>query len=122
MHADGLSIILDKLICSYLKDCLSLIKLQIILCIIRFSPVYDAFEHANNSFILLANVNDDNSVNYIAKSTTDKVHAGNIVKDLSVRSLGNGGGSNSFAQGGGKDATIVSKLLLNVKKELKEMK
>ena len=75
----------------------------------------------DNSFILLANVNDDNSVNYIAKSTTEKVHAGNIVKDLSVRSLGNGGGSNSFAQGGGKDATIVSKLLLNVKKELREM-
>ena len=46
MHADGLSIILDKLICSYFKDCLSLIKLQIILCIIRFSPVYDSFEHA----------------------------------------------------------------------------
>ena len=76
----------------------------------------------DNSFILLANVNDDNSVNYIAKSTSDKVHAGNIVKDLSVRSLGNGGGSNSFAQGGGKDATIVSKLLLNVKKVLREMK
>ena len=75
----------------------------------------------DNSFILLANVNDDNSVNYIAKSTTEKVHAGNIVKDLSVRSLGNGGGSSSFAQGGGKDATIVSKLLLNVKKELREM-
>ena len=74
-----------------------------------------------NSFILLANVNEDNSVNYVAKSTSDKVNCGEIVKDLSVRSSGNGGGSKSFAQGGGSDATIVNNILVNVKDTLRKI-
>lgn len=69
----------------------------------------------DNGFVLLANVNDDNSVNFVAKSTSNRVDCGAIVKDLAVRSSGNGGGSKSFAQGGGTDATITSKLLMNVK-------
>ena len=75
----------------------------------------------DNNFILLANVNENNSVNYIAKSTSNRVNCGEIVKDLSVRSSGNGGGNKSFAQGGAADATIVSKLLMNVKKEISNL-
>ena len=69
----------------------------------------------DNNFILLANINEDNSVNYVAKSNSNRVNCGEIVKDLAVRSSGNGGGSPLFAQGGGNDATIVPKLLINVK-------
>ena len=72
----------------------------------------------DNNFILLANINEDNSVNYVAKSNSNRVNCGEIVKDLAVRSSGNGGGSSSFAQGGGTDATIVPKLLVNVKETI----
>lgn len=75
----------------------------------------------DNNFILLANVNEDNSVNYIAKTTSDRINCGEIVKDLAVRSSGNGGGSKVFAQGGGTDATIVSKILMNVKETIKNL-
>ena len=72
----------------------------------------------DNNFILLANINEDNSVNYVAKSNSNRVNCGEIVKDLAVRSSGNGGGSPVFAQGGGTDATIVPKLLVNVKEKI----
>ena len=72
----------------------------------------------DNNFILLANINEDNSVNYVAKSNSNRVDCGEIVKDLAVRSSGNGGGSRVFAQGGGTDATIVPKLLINVKEKI----
>ncbi len=72
----------------------------------------------DNNFVLLANINDDNSVNYVAKSNSDRVDCGAIVKDLAVRSSGNGGGSKVFAQGGGADATIVPKLLVNIKEKI----
>jgi len=75
----------------------------------------------DNNFILLANINDDNSVNFVAKSTSNRVDCGEIVRDLAVRSSGNGGGSRSFAQGGGTDATIVTKLLVNVKEKIQEL-
>ena len=75
----------------------------------------------DNNFVLLANVNDDNSVNYVAKTTSNRVDCNSIVKDLAVRSSGNGGGSKMFAQGGGTDATIVDKLLMNVKDTIKNL-
>lgn len=75
----------------------------------------------DNNFILLANVNEDNSVNYVAKSNSNRVNCGEIVKDLAVRSSGNGGGSRVFAQGGGTDATIVPKLLVNVKETINNL-
>lgn len=75
----------------------------------------------DNNFILLANINDDNSVNYIAKSNSNRVSCGDIVKDLAVRSSGNGGGNKSFAQGGGTDGSITSKLLENVKEIIRNL-
>ena len=46
------------------------------------------------------NKNKDN-INFLARSNC-KINAGVVVKDASIRSGGNGGGSNKFAQGGGK--------------------
>lgn len=75
----------------------------------------------DNSFILLANVNKDNSVNFMAKSTSNRVDCGSIVKELSISCLGNGGGSKVFAQGGGTNGTNVANLLMSVKDNIKSL-
>ena len=64
-------------------------------------------EH-ENLFILIANKNKD-SVNFLARSNS-KINAGVVVKDASTRSGGNGGGSNKFAQGGGKKFDEISNI------------
>lgn len=75
----------------------------------------------DNNFILLANQNEDNSVNFIAKSTSNRVDCGAIIKELSISCLGNGGGSKVFAQGGGTDGTSLANLLMNVKDKIKNL-
>ena len=72
----------------------------------------------DNGFIFLMNIKDDNSINFIAKSNSF-VNAGEIVKDASLRSEGNGGGSNKFAQGGGKTADQVEEIVKHIEKVIK---
>ena len=76
----------------------------------------------DNSFILLANQNKDDSVNFIAKSTSNRVDCGMIIKELSTSCKGNGGGSKVFAQGGGTDGTNIAALLINIKEKIKNYK
>lgn len=71
----------------------------------------------DNCFIILANVNNNN-VNIIAKSNCDRVNCGAIVKDLAIKCKGNGGGSKTFAQGGGSDATDIASYLKQIKEQL----
>ncbi|MEE3342945.1 MAG: alanine--tRNA ligase [Bacilli bacterium] len=71
----------------------------------------------DNSFALLANIKDNN-VNIIAKSNDDRINCGAIVKEISIQCGGNGGGSKSFAQGGGSNATDIDKYLSNLKEDL----
>ena len=71
----------------------------------------------DNCFVLLANVKN-NHVNIIAKTNSDKVNCGAIVKDLSIKCKGNGGGSPKFAQGGGSDATDLASYLKTIKENL----
>ena len=59
-----------------------------------------------NMFILIANVNDNN-VTFLARSNNPNLNAGIIVKEASIKSLGNGGGSNKFAQGSGKTVNEI---------------
>ena len=75
-----------------------------------------------NSFVLLANLNKDN-VNIICKTNinNDKIHCGNIVKDICTKCEGNGGGNQSFAQGGGSNAKNIIKYLKELKTNLKEI-
>lgn len=75
----------------------------------------------DNSFILLANVNDDNSVNFIAKSTSNRVDCSAIIKDLATQSSGNGGGSKSFGQGGGTDGSNIVNALVDVKEKISNL-
>lgn len=71
----------------------------------------------DNCFVILANVNGNN-VNIIAKSNSDRVNCGLVVKDLSIKCCGNGGGSKNFAQGGGRDASRLSEYLEGIKKNI----
>ena len=62
-----------------------------------------------NGFLFFINIKNDDSVNFIAKSSSF-VNAGLIVKDASISSEGNGGGSPTFAQGGGKTTAQVEEI------------
>ena len=73
----------------------------------------------DNSFVFFINIKEDNSVNFIAKSSSF-VNAGLIVKDASVSSDGNGGGSPTFAQGGGKNTDSIDKIIKHVEKVIRE--
>lgn len=75
-----------------------------------------------NSFVLLANMNK-NSVNIICKTNVDneKIHCGNIVKDICTKCEGNGGGNKFFAQGGGSNAENLTTYLKEIKEKLKEV-
>lgn len=75
----------------------------------------------DNCFILLANINEDKSVNFVAKSTSNRVDCGSIIKELSLKSSGNGGGSKTFAQGGGTDSSNLVENLAIIKENLKEL-
>ena len=48
---------------------------------------------------------------YYEKSNNDKIHCGQIIKELALKSSGNGGGSKNYAQGGG---TNIEKLGVNL--------
>ena len=71
-------------------------------------------------FVVLANVKN-NHVNIIAKSNSDKVNCGAIVKELSLKCKGNGGGSKNFAQGGGSDASDLATYLNQIKEQLQKV-
>ena len=75
----------------------------------------------DNNFILLANQNKDNSVSFIAKTTSNRVDCGSIIKKLSISCKGNGGGSKVFAQGGGTDGANIASLLMKIKETIKNL-
>ena len=74
----------------------------------------------DNCFVLLANVNN-NHVNIIGKSNAEKINCGAYVKELSIASKGNGGGSKNFGQGGGNDATDIVNTITKIKEEIKNL-
>lgn len=78
----------------------------------------DNIVNNNNALVFFANVRDDNSINFICKSTSN-VNAGYIVKQASIKSGGNGGGSNTFAQGGGVDASQINNIFQFIIEEIK---
>ena len=70
-----------------------------------------------NLFVFFANIKEDKSVNYICKTNT-KMNAGMIVKMAANASDGNGGGSQTFAQGGGKTSHNLDDILKEIKKAI----
>jgi len=66
--------------------------------------------------VFIANIKDNN-VNFVCRSNIS-TKAGVLVKNASVKSLGNGGGSPTFAQGGGKTIEFLDEILENIKTEI----
>lgn len=66
--------------------------------------------------VFIANVKEKN-VNFVCRSTCN-VNAGYLVKQIASLCDGNGGGSDKFAQGGGKDITALDQTLEEIKKNL----
>lgn len=76
----------------------------------------------NNGIVLLINVKED-SINFVAKendSLKDKMNVGLLIKDISKIAEGNGGGSPTFAQGGGTNPDKLDMILTYVKSKLIE--
>ena len=69
--------------------------------------------------VFFINVKEDDTVNFICKSNS-KVKAGPLVKEASLTAGGNGGGSPTFAQGGGKSTEELDKIEKDIKKAIKE--
>ena len=67
--------------------------------------------------ILLADIKEDNSVNFICRSSIPTVNAGYIIKSITTAFSGNGGGSKTFAQGGIKDKNHLTA----IKEALKDL-
>lgn len=67
--------------------------------------------------IFMANVKGD-AVSFLCRSNID-VNAGALVKDASIKSNGNGGGSRTFAQGGGKTTMYLDEIFASVRNQLK---
>lgn len=67
--------------------------------------------------IFIANVKGEN-VNYLCKNNVDSLSAGLLVKKASQMSQGNGGGSMTFAQGGGKSIESLDEIFKCIKEEI----
>jgi alanyl-tRNA synthetase len=67
-----------------------------------------------DSVVLLAGIDDD-GVSLIGMASDEAasrgVHAGNLVKEISARMGGSGGGKPTMGQGGGKDSSRLDELL-----------
>lgn len=74
-------------------------------------------EQKECEFVFFINLKDDMSANFISKSAGD-INAGYIVKLAANMSNGNGGGSNKFAQGGGKSITDLDELINAIESEI----
>lgn len=68
-------------------------------------------------FILIANIIGD-GVSFLARSNDLSMHAGNIVKEAATLSLGNGGGSNKFAQGAGKKIDEIDNIFIKIIRDI----
>ncbi len=67
-------------------------------------------------YILFAN-RKENNISFLARSNMEEKKASDLIKLVTSITSGNGGGSATFAQGGGKDVTKLEEALEAVKKE-----
>ncbi len=71
----------------------------------------------SSGLIFFANTKEDNSVNFIGKSNCP-INIGLLVKEASVAANGNGGGSPTFAQGGGKTVENLQEIFTHIEKDI----
>ena len=75
-------------------------------------------DEMGTGFVFFANIKEDGSINFLSRSNCH-VNSGLVVKDASVSSLGNGGGSPTFAQGGGKTKDALPEIYTHIEKVLR---
>lgn len=68
-------------------------------------------------FILIANITGSQA-SFIARNNIEDKSAGDIIKFVTSNLNGNGGGSKTFAQGGGKDISKLQTILDEVKGQM----
>ena len=78
-------------------------------------------EEMGTGFVFFANIKEDGSINFLSRSNCH-VNSGLVVKDAAISSLGNGGGSPTFAQGGGKTKEALPKIYTHIEKVLRDEK
>ena len=84
-----------------------LLKLVADMDINSLKQVMDNLVNENdNLFILIINQTKSN-INFLARSNSS-INAGVVIRDVTNRCGGNGGGSNKFAQGAGKDISELN--------------
>ena len=69
-----------------------------------------------NIFMLIANTNSD-KITFIARSNS-RINASDMIKLVTSKLNGNGGGSNKFAMGSGVNSNELDKILADIKKDL----
>ena len=85
-------------------------------------PIIDALlEKLNNGVVFISNINDNN-VNYLMKSKIEDIDCNLIVKDISIKTSGNGGGNKYFAQGGGTNISNLDIYLEEIDNIIKNVK
>ena len=73
-----------------------------------------------NGVVFIINQRKDDSVNFLCRSSNKNVNAGYIVKNASQLENGNGGGSMTFAQGGGKSSSHLKEVRELVEEALRK--
>ena len=71
-----------------------------------------------NILIIIANTIKDNTI-ILARCNNNSLNAGDIVRDISKKCLGNGGGSNKFAQGSCKDLNMLDNCIKDLIKDIR---
>ena len=72
--------------------------------------------HIGEVFIFFINKNND-TLSFISRSSTS-IDASEMVKMASIKSEGNGGGSKTFAQGGGKTSEYIDEIIEDIKRAI----
>ena len=68
--------------------------------------------------VFFINKKEDNTANFICRSES-QIDAGALVKNAAASSGGGGGGSRTFAQGSGKNLTLIEEIKENIEKAFK---
>ena len=70
--------------------------------------------------IFISNIKDDDSVNFISRSSIKDINAGLLMKTITTAFEGNGGGSPTFAQGGIKSKSYLKEIKQKIEDMLNE--
>ena len=74
----------------------------------------------DNSLVFIVNIKEDNSINFICRNKIASLSAGYLVKQIASISNGNGGGSATFAQGGGKTVEKLDEVYKYLMEQINE--